>query len=111
MGAKTEGAEHTANNMDNLAAVSFGYCRSVPYSVAGMHHDLVALIQSGENFRHPIVAVTDLDHAGARTSVEDGKNSPIIALPEQCAQRHAQNVIGIPHRDVHDDSVIMPSLS
>lgn len=55
---------------------------SIGDPVAGMQHHPVPRSETGENLRHPVVPVADLDRDGFGKAVVAGKNGPLVAFPE-----------------------------
>ena len=73
-----------------------------------MKHHLPSRSQPFQYFRHAVVAMTDLDRRRLRASIFHDEHRPVLALPEQRAYRHCQDIVRAPDRRMHDDAVVMP---
>ena len=72
------------------ARLSFRDRDTLLHPIARVEHDTIAFRKPGQDFRHPIVSMSDLYNGRARPPVFDGEDRPILFLSEQRADRQGQ---------------------
>ena len=80
---------------------------TVHYAVAWVKYYRIAFCQTGQYLGYPAIPVAYRDRRGARSSILDRKDGPILAFSEQRAHRHPQDVVGLPNTNVDYHAVVM----